>query len=285
MQILTHRGLEPENVSFFTESTIEAFSDQLARGFGIEFDIIISKDDKLITFHDDNLKRFVPQVGQKRLSEMTSKEIRDINLPKGHFCDLEELLALILRSTSPLNALHLKSKFQNEKHLNILISSLETQPQTLSRLVIFDLIPETAIYLKQRLPTICLAPSVAHKYDIFRYNAAVGGTLMSVDDVLQFDQLFNWVWLDEWDRSDIDGGTKELYTFNTIERLRDKQLKIAIVSPELHGSSPGLLKNESHQDARDFAKLRKRIDNILLLKPDAICTDYPNLLKQLITKI
>lgn len=44
-QIITHRGLEPDRPGFFSESSFEAFADQLARGFGgIEFDPNFTSD-------------------------------------------------------------------------------------------------------------------------------------------------------------------------------------------------------------------------------------------------
>ena len=57
--------------------------------------------------------------------------------------------------------------------------------------------------------------------------------------------------------------------------LSQEGYKIALVTPELHGTSPGLYGGESHKDAKDKETLFKRIKEILSLKPDAVCTDYP----------
>ena len=54
--IITHRGLEPSNPSFWPESSYEAFEDQLKRGFGIEFDPNFCKDG-IVVSHDSTLKR------------------------------------------------------------------------------------------------------------------------------------------------------------------------------------------------------------------------------------
>jgi len=59
-QILTHRGLEPSKPDFFPESSIEAFINQLHRGFGIEFDPNFVKDGIVIN-HDSNLKRITKE--------------------------------------------------------------------------------------------------------------------------------------------------------------------------------------------------------------------------------
>ena len=59
--------------------------------------------------------------------------------------------------------------------------------------------------------------------------------------------------------------------------MRGVGAKIALVTPELHGTSPHLLAGEAHPDAPkgDTETLFKRIKEIIDLKPNAICTDYP----------
>jgi hypothetical protein len=122
---------------------------------------------------------------------------------------------------------------------------------------------------------------VAHPYDIERYNQCVLGTLLSLEKVLSHKDLFSWVWLDEWDLADKDGGQKQFYTAEVFETLKDQGLKIALVTPELHGTSPGLLGGEAHPDA-DKSRLFGRIQETINLQPDALCTDYPEEVRQMI---
>ena len=42
MNIITHRGLDPSYQNYYLESSIEAFDNQLNRGFGLEFDLQIT---------------------------------------------------------------------------------------------------------------------------------------------------------------------------------------------------------------------------------------------------
>jgi hypothetical protein len=63
--------------------------------------------------------------------------------------------------------------------------------------------------------------------------------------------------------------------------LKDEGLKVALVTPELHGTSPGLLGGEAHPDA-DKNCLFDRIQEIIDLQPDALCTDYPEEVGKLI---
>ena len=53
------------------------------------------------------------------------------------------------------------------------------------------------------------------------------------------------------------------------------------MTPELHGTSPGLLGGESHKHAANTEVLFERMREILSLEPDAICTDYPEEVKLL----
>ncbi|MEK6848271.1 MAG: hypothetical protein AABX65_01425, partial [Nanoarchaeota archaeon] len=123
-----------------------------------------------------------------------------------------------------------------------------------------------------------LVPSVAHYFDIQRYNGLIYNTLLTLEDAIKYkgEGLYNWVWLDEWDTIDAEGKEKLFYTAENFKILRDAGFKIALVTPELHGTSPGLYGGESHKHAADKNILFQRIKEILALNPDAICTDYPN---------
>lgn len=282
INILTHRGLDPDIKNFPDESTIDAFGKHLQRGYGIEFDVNFSRDDKIFIFHDSGLHRITAGNDSREFEELTLEEIRIIRFNISFLPIFEELIDLIRNFGQSVNALHLKSKFQDKKHLDVLISYLQKYQDVFSNLILFDVKLETAHYLKEALPMLNLAPTVAHPYDIKRYNDAVGGTLYSVDKILANKNLFSWVWLDEWDLVDKNGGIKKLYTKEIFDKIRHAGLKIALVTPELHGTSPGLLGGETHPDAIDMEKLKNRIKEIISLSPDAFCTDHPDLIGKLL---
>lgn len=127
------------------------------------------------------------------------------------------------------------------------------------------------------MPSILLAPSLAHEYDISRYNHVVNGTLLSTNDAIRYKRqgIYDWVWLDEWDTLDEHNKKKKFYTRETFDLLLQEGYKIALVTPELHASSPGLLGEESHSDAKNNTLLFERIRAIIKLMPRALCTDYP----------
>lgn len=53
-EYFAHRGLHNKNIP---ENTIGAFKNAVKNGFHIELDVRLTKDDKIVVFHDENLKR------------------------------------------------------------------------------------------------------------------------------------------------------------------------------------------------------------------------------------
>ena len=276
MHILSHRGLETSRPGF-SESSYEAFKDQLERGFGIEFDVNFSADGMIIV-HDSTLERITKGQDKRALRELTSQEAVQVRLENGRLATFDELMALIDNSPSKINALHLKGKFQGQKDLKSLLFHLVNFPQLFERMLIFDVKPQAAKYLRSKNPDLILVPSVAHPHDIRRYNSAVAGTLISIEDAIAHKQegLYDWVWLDEWDRTDDGGKDKKFYTKETFDQLRSVRYKIALVTPELHATSLGLLGGEAHPDAANKEALFARIQEIIALSPVALCPDSPD---------
>lgn len=273
MSIITHRGLDPSILNFPPESSFAAFQNHLNRGYGIEFDLNFVRDGIIIA-HDS-----------QESEDLSVDDIGSVKLKNGNrLCLLGELLEMIDKSEAFINAMHLKGKFQEINYIDRLLGALNKHQSVLNRILLFDLKPAAAEYLKSHQPKLILAPSVAHSYDITRYSDCVYGTLLSMDDAIKYKQMFDWVWLDEWDLNN-HNGTKKFYTKENFEVLRSCGYKIALVSPELHGTSPGLLGGESHQDAKSPERLMNRIKEIINLQPDAVCTDYPNAVMNIVNDV
>jgi hypothetical protein len=177
--------------------------------------------------------------------------------------------------------MHLKSSWQDKAHIDLLLEAISKSGINPNQLIIFDLKPESAKYIKEKSPKLILAASVSHPYDIERYNTAVGGTLLSIGDFINNLDTYSWAWLDEWDLLDTDGGQKKFITEETVSILRNSNVKVALVSPELHKTSPALLGGESHEDGIDLDRLEARFIELASLKPEAICTDYPDRLREI----
>ncbi len=287
MIIFTHRGLEPSKKRFYPESSYEALVGQLERGFGIEFDPNFCKDG-IVVAHDSTLGRITENRDSRQFKDVGMKELADIRYGKemkGRIPTFDEIFLLIEKSSS-LHAVHLKAKYQNEADLEKLIDFLLRWRRILHKLIIFDITRKTASILKQKIPELQLAPSVSHSWDIERYGGVVGDTLLSMEEALAMkrDKLAEWVWLDEWDTLDKEG-KKMFYTKENFSILRKAGYKIALVTPELHATSPGLYGGEAHEDAKSKEILFARIKEIIELEPDAVCTDYPEEVREMINRL
>lgn len=87
---LIHRGLAKKK---FKENTISAFKHCFKKNYGIETDIHCTKDDKIVCFHDFNLKNKFKV--NKRIKDTNYKEIKKISLKFNSKVPLlEELLKM-----------------------------------------------------------------------------------------------------------------------------------------------------------------------------------------------
>jgi glycerophosphoryl diester phosphodiesterase len=277
--ILTHRGIDiplgtlPSHIT--GESSWEAFSAQVGAGFGLEFDIQPLRDGGFAVSHDSHLGRVSQGKLNIPLSKISRKSLYQMKLLGGRLCDLHELLSLLVEHSKGLSALHLKHNCQSNEVLALLVSHLQPYLDMLvGRLILFDVVPSAAIRLKSALPNIEIAASVAHPFDIQRYNSIVGGTLLTVDEVIRQRSIYSWAWLDEWDRLGPNGEQKSLVNPSTLERLHVHKFKVAAVSPELHATSPALLGGEVHEDGVSPVRLEARWKEWIGLGIDAMCTDH-----------
>lgn len=275
MIILSHRGLElPPKI---TESSLESIIFHFQHNQGIELDLNFSQDQKLFFFHDKDLSRITNNQDNRQFKNLKISEINQYTIQKNHFCDFKTLIKLIKKFNPPLVALHFKGGLQNQNNTQIIINQLKKNYEIIDKLLIFDLKVKTAKEFKKQLPQLNLALSIAHSYDIQRFNKFTNNTLYSIKNLIKNKNLFTWAWLDEWDRTNINNSQKSLYNEKIFKILRENFIKIALVTPELHSTSPSLCANEKHQDNSTIKKYQKRLKQIIKLKPDAICTDNTDL--------
>jgi len=91
---IAHRGLHSKTVS---ENSMKAFELAVEKGYNIELDVHRLTDDKIIVFHDDNVKRMIPTKDIK-ITELSSKDIdgEEYLLPDGqHIPYFEDILKMV----------------------------------------------------------------------------------------------------------------------------------------------------------------------------------------------
>lgn len=94
-----HRGFHGNCIA---ENTISAFKQAIDHNFNIELDVQLTKDKKLIVFHDYNLKRLFGI--KKSISSVTFDEIRELKFPDTNeqIPTFEEVLDLVNNQTGIL---------------------------------------------------------------------------------------------------------------------------------------------------------------------------------------
>ena len=113
-----HRGLHGEGAA---ENTMTAFERACEAGFGIELDVQLSRDGKVVVFHDDDLKRMTGD--PRRVDEVDLEEMQRLELPFGEHIPLFEGVLARIDGRVPL-LVELKNGRRNaelcEKTLDLL---------------------------------------------------------------------------------------------------------------------------------------------------------------------
>ncbi len=119
MNIYAHRGLFDNKK--IVENTISAFKRALLDNFNIELDIRVTKDNKIVVFHDNNIKRLTGI--DKLVKDMTYEELSNFTLlnTTDKIPLLEDVLKLVNGRVTLL--IELKENFSNNtlKELNKLL--------------------------------------------------------------------------------------------------------------------------------------------------------------------
>lgn len=74
--LIAHRGIH-DNIDI-PENTLQAFKKAIKKNISIELDVQLTKDNVLVVFHDDNLKRMTGI--NKNIKDITYNELKDIKL-------------------------------------------------------------------------------------------------------------------------------------------------------------------------------------------------------------
>lgn len=75
--LIAHRGLY-NNEKEIPENSISAFKKAVEKGYGIEFDIRLTKDKEVVVFHDSTLMRMCG--ADKKVYDLTLKQLKEYNL-------------------------------------------------------------------------------------------------------------------------------------------------------------------------------------------------------------
>lgn len=259
MIIFAHRGMKNE----MPENTIPAFKKAFVSGFGIEFDVRMTMDKKVVVIHDRNLQRITGKYVD--VAEMSFAELRKLDVGS-HFNSqfagigiptLDEVCELITADlpVGQKAAVHLKYEEQTEEMLQSLSRSFKDY-NLYQKAFIFDMTLENAKKLRKIDSKILIALSVGE--------AKCSLTVHAWEEVASDLDSFDYVWLDEW-RSQGTILNKVL-----IDKIYTTGKEIYAISPELH---------EEHghpQSENGYENVWKNLNKWGI---SGICTAYPDKLK------
>ena len=154
--LLAHRGGCGEGM----ENTLGTFEKTLAAGIkAVEIDVRITKDGKIVLQHDETLKRTAGI--DKRVEEMTEKELREITLNDGSkLCFFDEFLKLMGKHPGLYVEVELKCRKYTDEFIygtgyldKIAKAIIKAQPKESSYAIIsFD--ARALRYIKEHYPSI-----------------------------------------------------------------------------------------------------------------------------------
>jgi len=148
-QPVAHRGYHDRDAGRI-ENTIAAAEAAIARGFAIECDVQVTRDDVAVVFHDDTLERLTAATG--RVSKMTLAELKSVPLAATATVipTLEEFLAAVAGRV-PL-FVELKSDFAGNRRLEQ--AAAPALAAYAGPLAVMSFDPESMVTLRRMLPSV-----------------------------------------------------------------------------------------------------------------------------------
>ncbi|MFS0554336.1 glycerophosphodiester phosphodiesterase [Brevibacillus sp. 179-C9.3 HS] len=149
--IYAHRGAS----GLFPENTMESFQAAVRRkANGIELDVQLSSDNKLVVIHDHSLERttsgtgFVRQYTLRELRQLRADKDSSMRLPKAHIPTLQEVFQTFV--DTPLRfIIEMKNFFLEQPHLEELVIEQIRRYQLTDRTIISTFNFDSLLRIKQ----------------------------------------------------------------------------------------------------------------------------------------
>ena len=140
--LIAHRGLHDKDTP---ENSMGAFKKALEKDIAIEFDVHLLKDNKIVVFHDDNLKRMTGI--DKKINELSYDEIKDIKLANSD--EKIPLLEDVLKLVNGKVLLDIELKYDHEKY-KLEDALIEVLKDYTGKIVLKSFDYKTVKYLKKK---------------------------------------------------------------------------------------------------------------------------------------
>lgn len=245
------------------ENTVPAFKKAFLGGFGIEFDVRMTMDKKVVVIHDKDLRRITGE--HVDVSAVSFAELHKLDIGSrfnSQFAGmgvptLDEVCELIVTDlpVEQKAAVHLKYEEQTEEMLQSLSRAFKDF-DLYQKAFIFDLTLENAKKLRKINDKIRIALSVGES----NYSP----TVYVWEEIASNLDIFDYVWLDEWK---LQGS---ILSKVLVDKVNTTGKEIYAISPELH-------KEHGHpQSEVGYESVWKNLNKWGI---HGICTAYPSKLK------
>ena len=156
-KIIAHRGVF--NNTDIPENSIKAFKEAVELNIDVEFDVQITKDNILVIFHDDNLKRMTGL--NKKVEDSTYEEISKLTLlnTKEKIPTLDEVLNTIN------NKVFMDIEIKNNKRYKVLCDLLVEKLKNYKNYSLKSFNPRIVRYINKKYPDINIGYLIGDKYD------------------------------------------------------------------------------------------------------------------------
>ena len=144
--LIAHRGLHNKNIP---ENSMKAFKEAIKKNYIIELDIHLLKDNNIVVFHDDNLKRMTGI--NKKIKNSTYEEIKNLTL-----LDSDEHIPLLIDVLKLINGkVPLLIELKYDTKVGLLEDELINILKNYQGLYAFQSFnPKSLIYLKKKTKNI-----------------------------------------------------------------------------------------------------------------------------------
>jgi glycerophosphoryl diester phosphodiesterase len=145
-QRLAHRGLFSADLGI-VENSIEAFQRAKEHGLGVELDVQLSSDNKLLVFHDASLMRLCQREGI--VQDMVYDELKSLRLlnTESRICTFNEVIDLRL----PYLMIEIKTSHRRRETVRAVLDALAQYPNPYS-ICSFD--PRIVLEIKKQAPLV-----------------------------------------------------------------------------------------------------------------------------------
>lgn len=166
LKFVAHRGIFDNKK--IIENTISAFQESIKLNYSFELDVQLTKDNKLVVFHDDSLNRLL---SNKNLNKRNIQDLTYLEISKYKLLDSSDGIPLFsdvlkLNCDKVFIDIEIKLTKRIKDTVDILIKELSCYKNY--SIKSFD--PRIVRYIKKNYPSIKAGLLIDYKYDKFIYN-------------------------------------------------------------------------------------------------------------------